>query len=383
MIKLKERKKNLVMLPELFMVSHYEGDLFGNYFDTSGVFNIFSPEMLAVFNKPSKLGKIVGESSGEDVSDAQGLLGIWQDDNLSFTYQGVKFKIEKYNLIQNIFSRNTGILESDTMREKCAFMIGCGSVGSLITLELARAGVGKFVLIDHDILEYHNLCRHQCSIREVGEYKVYALKRRIQEINPGAQVECVREIVEHIPAATLEKHCDKNSIIVASADNRAADVYANSIAAAYAVPFLSVGLWERAFAGEIFYYLPNSNMPCYNCALGDDGGLSRRINTNRRIYTNQKDLAKINFEPGISVDINFVTMIGIKLILDILNIGNEKFTPRLLDFLKPYTLVCNTNKPEIGGEMAEIFYEPLQITTSLEVDFHGNCPPCEYAPINK
>ena len=31
----------------------------------------------------------------------------------------------------------------------------------------------------------------------------------------------------------------------------------------------------------------------------------------------QENLAKVNFEPGISVDINFVTTIGIKLILDI------------------------------------------------------------------
>lgn len=80
-------------------------------------------------------------------------------------------------MFQNIFSRNTGILESEIMRSKCVFILECGSVGSLIALELARAGVGKFVLVDNDVLEYHNICRHQCSISDVGEYKVNVLKK--------------------------------------------------------------------------------------------------------------------------------------------------------------------------------------------------------------
>ena len=36
----------------------------------------------------------------------------------------------------DIFSRNTGILESDIMLSKGAIIIGCGSVGSLVALEL-------------------------------------------------------------------------------------------------------------------------------------------------------------------------------------------------------------------------------------------------------
>ena len=146
----------------------------------------------------------------------------------------------------------------------------------------------------------------------------------------------------------------------------------------YNVPFVSIGFWERAFAGEIFYYLPNKSMPCYKCALGDGGDLSQRENSNRRIYTNEEDLLKVNFEPGISADIDFVTVVGIKIILDILNLNSSEYTTRLIDTLQQYTLICNTNKTEIGGEMAEIFSYPLQVTTSLKVNFGGKCPPCEY-----
>jgi molybdopterin/thiamine biosynthesis adenylyltransferase len=283
--------------------------------------------------------------------------------------------------VQNIFSRNTGILESSIMKEKCAFILGCGSVGSLVALELARAGVGRFVLIDNDVLEYHNLCRHQCSIADVGEYKVYSVARRIREINPEAEVECVNRMVEEAGRNTFDA-CLRpgGAIFIGCADNRTADVYANSVAIAYGVPFVSIGFWERAFAGEIFYHLPGRDMPCYECAIGAGGELSQRQSSNRRFYTTQEDLANANFEPGISIDINFVTTIGVKLALDILNIGNGGFTPRLLGHLKQYTLVCNTNDPKIGGEMAEIFSYPLQVTTSLCVNYQLPCPPCRHLP---
>lgn len=376
MIPFANKGKQLILLPEDYVKTHYIGKLYGKHFEQSNVFNIFSADMLDAYKTVDCIGEIV---SCKPETEEDHLIGYWDQDVLKFSYKGENYSIECYNLVQNIFSRNTGILESTIMNNKCAFLFGCGSVGSLVALELARAGVGEFVLIDNDILEYHNLCRHQCSIMDVGQYKVFALERRIKEINPTAQVFCFPKIVEQVGRKIFDEYCKPGeAILVGCAENRTADVYSNSIAVSYKVPFISIGFWERAFAGEIFYWLPNANMPCYKCALGDGGDLSQRTSTNRRIYTTQENLAKVNFEPGISVDINFVTTIGIKLILDILNMGNEEFTPRLLNHLKQYTLVCNTNNPKIGGEMAEIFSYPLQVTTSLKVSFCKGCPPCKF-----
>lgn len=370
----KIKKNYKVLVPEEMIINHYYGELYGTYHDKSGVFNIFDSSMKVALRHYDYIGYI-----GELADNRGGIHGYWKDDSLYFEYEEIEFQVDIYSLTQNIFSRNTGILESVIMIEKTAIILGCGSVGSLIALELCRSGVGCFVLIDNDIVEYHNLCRHQCNIYDVGEYKVSALKERLLAINPAAVVDIKIGTVETMPKEVFDEHCIKGkSIVIGCADNRTADVYANSIAVMYKIPFISVGFWERAFAGEIFYYLPDKSMPCYKCALGDGGELSNRASTNRRIYTNQEDLEKVNFEPGISVDINFVTTIGIKLILDILNIGNKKFTPRVLDSLKQYTLVCNTNKTEIGGELADIFSYPLQVTTSLKVGYGNNCPPCEF-----
>lgn len=376
----KPRKKNKVLVPNEMYETKYIGKIFGKFHELSGVFNIFSADMILNGLNCEELGIIVATSNSDNKEyDEKLLVGTWNGEMLSFNYQGEKFEIEQYSLVQNIFSRNTGILESSIMRDKTVFILGCGSVGSLVALQLAKSGVGNFLLVDNDIVEYHNLCRHQCGISDVGRYKTDALKERILNINASAKVICEVSTVEMLRKEVFDEHCIKEkTIIVGCADNRAADVYANSIAVMYKVPFISIGFWERAFAGEIFYYLPEQNMPCYKCALGDGGELSNRTNANRRIYTNEDDLSKVVFEPGIAADIDFVTTVGIKLILDILNRNSEGYTIRLLDSLQQYTLVCNTNKSEIGGEMAEIFSYPLQVTTSLKVAHCLGCPPCEF-----
>ena len=170
-----QKKKNLVMLPDELFYRHYTGVLTGKYFSESNVFNVFSDTYINNYDLET-LGIIFPERP--KVFDQKLLIGWWEKDKLSFTYQNEIFEYKIHSLLQNIFSRNTGILESDVLNEKCALIIGCGSVGSLVALELARSGVGKFVLIDNDILEYHNICRHQCSILEVGQFKSIALKKK-------------------------------------------------------------------------------------------------------------------------------------------------------------------------------------------------------------
>ena len=174
--------------------------------------------------------------------------------------------------------------------------------------------------------------------------------------------------IQEVPLNDLMNFCDSNTIVVGGADNREGDLYANGIAQQVGMPFMSIGCWERAFAGEIFYCLP-TGMPTYKDFMEVAGHMSARVNQNRRFYTTEAELEKVSFEPGISVDINFVTTIAVKLAIDLLNRDNECYTQRLLPHLTQYTLVCNTNNTKVGGEMAEIFSYPLQVTTSIVVPY--------------
>jgi molybdopterin/thiamine biosynthesis adenylyltransferase len=296
------------------------------------------------------------------------LCAYWKSGELIFEVKSECCKKEPYCLKMDVFSRNAGILETDIMLEKGALIIGCGSGGGLTALELARAGVGRFLLVDSDILGYNNICRHQCGISDVGKYKTDAVKERILQINPQASVEVQHCLMQEVSPSILDNFCNADTVIVEGADNRASGLYANKIAMDLNIPFVSIGCWERASAGEIFYWLPfPTGMPDYKNLIAVSSDISGRINQNRQFYTTEEDLAKTVFEPGISADIAFVAIIAVKLIIDILNRDNSEYTPRLLNHLTQYTLICNTNDEKIGGKRVAIFTHPLQVTTSIQI----------------
>lgn len=272
--------------------------------------------------------------------------------------------IERYSLKLDVFSRNVGILESDIMLSKKAVLIGCGSVGSLVALELAKSGVGSFMLIDSDVFGYHNICRHQCGMLDVGRYKTEALKDRILLINPYANVITFNTTIQQTPLAALSDFCDEDTIFIGGADNREGDLYANNLAIESHSAFMSIGCWERAFAGEIFYCLPEG-MPTYNDLMAGVGTMSGRVNQNRKFYTTETELEKASFEPGISADIDFVTVIAVKIALDLLNRNNPNYTPRVINHLTQFTLICNS----CAQDPDSIFSHPLQITTSIIVPY--------------
>ena len=95
------------------------------------------------------------------------------------------------------------------------------------------------------------------------------------------------------------------------------------------------------------------------------GNISGRVNQNRRFYTTEADLEKASFEPGISADIDFVTIIAVKIALDLLNRNNPNYKPRVINHLTQFTLICNTCDPDTDP----MFTQPLQITTSIIVPY--------------
>ena len=66
---------------------------------------------------------------------------------------------------------------------------GLGGLGSNIAISLARAGIGKLILIDFDRVDITNLHRQQYKADQVGQYKTEALSNNLKEIAPYVQTE--------------------------------------------------------------------------------------------------------------------------------------------------------------------------------------------------
>lgn len=66
---------------------------------------------------------------------------------------------------------------------------GAGGLGSNVAVSLARAGVGKLVIVDFDKVEESNLNRQYYFLDQIGMDKVEALKKTLFSINKSLKVE--------------------------------------------------------------------------------------------------------------------------------------------------------------------------------------------------
>ena len=62
--------------------------------------------------------------------------------------------------VDDFYSRSAGLIENGALMKKRVLIIGLGSFGSVIAVDLAKAAVGNFALMDFDRLERHNIVRH-------------------------------------------------------------------------------------------------------------------------------------------------------------------------------------------------------------------------------
>lgn len=81
---------------------------------------------------------------------------------------------------------------------------GLGGLGSNIAMSLARAGIGKLILIDFDRVDLTNLHRQQYKADQIGRYKTEALTENLRESAPYIELEIhTIRITERNAAALL------------------------------------------------------------------------------------------------------------------------------------------------------------------------------------
>ncbi|MDO9537073.1 MAG: sulfur carrier protein ThiS adenylyltransferase ThiF [Thermoplasmata archaeon] len=80
----------------------------------------------------------------------------------------------------------------DKVREKLANssvgIAGIGGLGSNAAMALARAGIGRLVIVDFDNVEESNLNRQAYTVDQVGMRKTEALMQNINKANPAVDV---------------------------------------------------------------------------------------------------------------------------------------------------------------------------------------------------
>src|SRR5437867_3948941 len=115
---------------------------------------------------------------------------------------------ERYS--RQVLFPGIGAAGQECLRTSCIAIVGCGATGSATAGLLARAGVGKLVIIDRDYVEASNLQRQSLfdeSDAAESLPKAVAAARKIQSFNADIEVESRATDLTPANAAMLDG-CD-------------------------------------------------------------------------------------------------------------------------------------------------------------------------------
>lgn len=98
-----------------------------------------------------------------------------------------------------LFERSLLVFEEEGIKQlqnSHVLVAGVGGVGGFVIEALARAGVGKLTIVDHDSVSPSNLNRQIIALEStLGENKAVVMKNRINDINPACEVNTIQSFL--------------------------------------------------------------------------------------------------------------------------------------------------------------------------------------------
>jgi hypothetical protein len=91
------------------------------------------------------------------------------------------------------FSRQQELVPAERLAEMLVTVIGVGSIGRQVALQLAAIGVRRLQLIDFDHVDLSNLATQGYLAEDVGVAKVRAMAQAIGRLDPSTLVETVED----------------------------------------------------------------------------------------------------------------------------------------------------------------------------------------------
>jgi adenylyltransferase/sulfurtransferase len=145
-------------------------------------------------------------------------------------------------------------------------VVGCGALGSAQAEFLARAGVGRLILADRDILETHNLQSQllydENDVRERLP-KAEAAARRLRAVNSSIKIE---PVITDVTAANIRELAGQADLLLDGTDNFETRYLLNDAAVSAGKPWVYGGVLGAD--GMVLAVHPGRG-PCLRCLFED------------------------------------------------------------------------------------------------------------------
>lgn len=140
-------------------------------------------------------------------------------------------------------------------RDTAVVVCGAGAIGSQVAMMLARIGIGRLIVVDHDFLEEHNIANQLYTPKHLGNSKIDAMKKILEDFD-----------VEYIGIKNRVQNINWNAIdadiFLGCFDNVGARFFMNMIAVTHGKPYIDAGI--ESYRGQIWTVIPGKT-PCLEC----------------------------------------------------------------------------------------------------------------------
>ncbi len=128
--------------------------------------------------------------------------------------------MESYS-VPAIHTRSCTILGNEamqTLNRKRVIVFGVGGVGSWCAESLVRTGLTHLTIVDSDTVCVTNCNRQLMAVSStIGQSKVEAMKRRLNDINPDAQITALS--TRYTPESAEQFHLEEYDVVIDCIDS--------------------------------------------------------------------------------------------------------------------------------------------------------------------
>ncbi|MFP5213603.1 MAG: HesA/MoeB/ThiF family protein [Acidobacteriota bacterium] len=191
-----------------------------------------------------------------DLMDDEAILSLAREQGISAS--AAQVEVLRRGIVPARYAKNLLALSIDEqirLGGSRALVCGCGGLGGIVALLLARAGIGYLRLIDSDVFAPSNLNRQLlCHTDSLGLEKARVAEERVRSVNPLIDVEAHVVSLDETNANDLVRDVD---VVLDAVDNLAARFILADAARRAGIPFIHAAV--AGWWGQLSTFLPGSD----------------------------------------------------------------------------------------------------------------------------
>lgn len=235
-------------------------------------------ELLKEFDGQQKISDICDKIGSVDEKQLQNLAHFLHKNHIliqhdaTYPHDLLENSLRLINLLEDYCFSTSEVLEKIAeLRKKKVMIIGLGTVGSYVALQLAQFGVLNFVFVDKDHVEESNLHRQYYFEDQLGQPKSEALKNELQRVDDAINIDVISQFLT--PSFFCDNQIPKDiDLIINCADEPNVDTTSKIIseyAMAHNIPHIVGGGYNLhlTLIGQTIIPYKTACFECFNLFL--------------------------------------------------------------------------------------------------------------------